>query len=192
MFSFLNKTAFNANTNDFNYKRIAIIGPTGSGKSTLTKIIAEKYHLPCCHLDQLSHLQGTQWQERPKEEFYQLHDNYLATHDTWVIDGNYSACLPQRLAAADCIIWLNYNCFLCVLYVIKRYLFDKKRNGVPEGVIDRFPWLLIKRLLFIHPQRRKKYYSLINQSQSNFSPKRVFIIKNRRQLADFCRQYSII
>ena len=181
----------NTTNSNFNFKRIAIIGPSGSGKSTLAKMISEKYHLPCCHLDQLAHLQETQWQMRPKEEFYRLHDNYVATNDMWVIDGNYSACMPKRLVAADCIIWLNYNCFLCIWYVIKRYLFDKKRNGVPNGIIDRFPWLLIKHLLFIHPQKRKRYNDFIIQSQNISSTKGIFIINNRRQLADFCRQYAI-
>ena len=77
-------------------ERICICGPSNSGKSTLADAIARKRGSKAIHLDQLHHLPHTNWQIRPADEFVALHDQAI-NGDKWVMDGNYSNCLPQRL-----------------------------------------------------------------------------------------------
>lgn len=77
-------------------ERICILGPSNSGKSTLADAIARKRGLPAIHLDRLYHLPHTNWQPRPGEAFVALHDQAIAD-ERWVIDGNYTKCMPQRL-----------------------------------------------------------------------------------------------
>ena len=50
-------------------ERIPILGPSNSGKSTLAQVIARTIASEAVHLDQLRHLPGTNWVERPDEEF---------------------------------------------------------------------------------------------------------------------------
>jgi len=79
--------------------RICVMGPSNSGKSTLATAIGRARSLTPIHLDLLFHLPNTDWQPRTDEEFIALHDEALSGA-SWVIDGNYSTCLPQRLARA--------------------------------------------------------------------------------------------
>ncbi len=73
-------------------QRICILGPSNSGKSTLAAAVGRVRSLPVIHLDQYRHLPGTQWVERPDDEFELMHDEVVRT-DRWVIDGNYSRWL---------------------------------------------------------------------------------------------------
>lgn len=86
--------------------RICILGPSNSGKSTLAEAIAGKRDLPAIHLDQLFHTPHTDWIPRPAQEFVHLHDAAIA-QEQWVMDGNYSRTLPQRLARATGLILLD-------------------------------------------------------------------------------------
>ena len=77
-------------------QRIIILGPSNSGKSTLAVSIARKQAMIAVHLDQLRHIPNTNWQERPDADFAQLH-NAAIQKDSWVMDGNYSSLMPQRV-----------------------------------------------------------------------------------------------
>ncbi|WP_294331387.1 hypothetical protein [uncultured Sphingomonas sp.] len=79
--------------------RICILGPSGSGKSTLGVAIGRRQALPVVHLDQLHHLPGTEWVPRPAKDFLATHDPAIAA-DRWVMEGNYTRLLPQRLTRA--------------------------------------------------------------------------------------------
>ncbi|WP_237387680.1 GTPase [Xenorhabdus sp. Sc-CR9] len=88
--------------------RICVIGPSNSGKSTLANAISRKCNLKAIHLDQLFHLPNTNWQERSVDEFVLLHDMAIK-EESWVIDGNYSKCLSQRLSRATGVILLDVS-----------------------------------------------------------------------------------
>ena len=87
-------------------ERICILGPSNSGKSTLAEAIARKRSLEVVHLDLLYHLPNTDWEVRPTDEFVALHDAAI-TGERWVIDGNYSKCMPQRFLRATGLILLD-------------------------------------------------------------------------------------
>ncbi|KIC42508.1 ATPase AAA [Ruegeria sp. ANG-R] len=121
-------------------QRIVIVGPSNSGKSTLAVSIAKKLSLRAVHLDQLRHMPNTNWLERPDEEFARLH-NTAIMNEGWVMEGNYSGLLPQRLDRASGIILLNSNVWLRYVRYLKRTL---KNNGVRaghlEGSQDKLSW----------------------------------------------------
>jgi hypothetical protein len=89
-------------------ERICILGPSNSGKSTLAQAIARKRRLAVVHLDLLYHLPDTDWEVRPTDEFVALH-NAAITGERWVIDGNYSMCMPQRFLRATGLILLDVS-----------------------------------------------------------------------------------
>lgn len=123
------------------YKKILIVGCGGAGKSTLARIMGEKFNLPVVHLDKIHWLPN--WQERPKEEFDQLLHNELIK-DSWIIDGNYTRTFEKRIRYADLCIFLDYPIELCIQSVLERV--EKYKNtsrpdmteGCPEQVDDEF------------------------------------------------------
>jgi adenylate kinase family enzyme len=121
------------------YKRIAIIGCCGAGKSTLAKRLGQKLNLPVIHLDAYYWQSG--WQQTNRNEWLAVHQK-LIKGDRWIIDGNYGSTMGTRLARADTIVWLDFNRYLCLWRVLKRYLHYRgdTRSDMAAGCPERFSW----------------------------------------------------
>ncbi len=139
--------------------RICIMGPSNSGKSTLADAIARKNRAQAIHLDVLHHLPGTDWEPRPFAEFQRLHDAAIET-PRWVIDGNYSQLLPQRLERATALILLDISTPLSLLRYIRRCLFRRGGIGSLEGGKDSVKWEILKHIAITTRENRKRYAEL--------------------------------
>ena len=100
--------------------KIAIVGYSGSGKSTLARELARKYQIDVLHLDTVQFLPD--WKIRSDEEKKKITENFLDTHDSWVIDGNYSTLFyERRMEEAEIIILLLFHRFSCLYRAYRRY-----------------------------------------------------------------------
>ena len=142
--------------------RICILGPSNSGKSTLANAIARKRGLSAVHLDQLFHLPQTDWIPRPIDEFIALHDEAIMG-DNWVMDGNYSVCMPQRFLRATGVILLDISTPLSLFRYARRALFGKERVGGLEGGQDSIKWNMIHHIAIATPANRQRYAVLYDQ-----------------------------
>lgn len=124
-------------------RRIVIMGPTNSGKSTLAQALARRLELPAIHLDQLHHLPGTDWVKRDEAEFQTLHDEAILEAE-WVMDGNYSRLMPQRFARATGAIVLDDHYLRRLARYFRRTLFERNRAGNLEGNQDSLKWVMIQ------------------------------------------------
>ena len=122
--------------------RIIILGPSNSGKSTLAEAVARARGLEAIHLDQLHHLPGTDWVQRPHEEFIHLHAEAIAG-ERWAMEGNYSRLLPARLARATGVIRLELPTAISLYRYARRSWFERGRAGALEGRRDRVKWVMI-------------------------------------------------
>jgi adenylate kinase family enzyme len=142
--------------------RICILGPSNSGKSTLARAIARKRDLTAIHLDRLYHLPNTDWEMRPKEEFVALHDEAIAGH-CWVMDGNYSECMPQRFRRATGLILLDVSTAVSLLRYFRRTLFERKRAGALEGGRESLKWDMIHHIAVVTPGNRWRYAMMFHE-----------------------------
>ncbi|MCL2195827.1 MAG: AAA family ATPase [Oscillospiraceae bacterium] len=117
------------NLND--YPRIAVIGCPGSGKSTLSRKIAERTGHPLIHLDYENWQPG--WVPTPRDEFIAKQHEWVAG-ERWLIDGNYQGTVEIRYAAADLVIFLDLSRWLCIWRMNKRR--RKPRPDVKPGLKD--------------------------------------------------------
>ncbi|MGO4701275.1 AAA family ATPase [Dyella sp. 2RAB6] len=140
-------------------ERICVLGPSNSGKSTLADAIARKRGLPVVHLDQLHHLPDTDWQPRPFDEFVALHDRAIAA-ERWVIDGNYTRCMPQRLRRATGLILLDVPVSLSLLRYVRRTRAGSRRVGAIAGGRERISWDMLHHIALVTPGNRKRYLAL--------------------------------
>ena len=117
--------------------RILVIGSCGAGKTTLARAIADRHHLPVIHLDQ--HYWRPAW-VAPSDAEWRVQVARLAAQPRWVMDGNYSGTLPQRIVLADAIVYLDMPRWLCLLRVLRRTLFGfgRPRADVAPGCPERF------------------------------------------------------
>lgn len=82
--------------------RIAVAGPTGSGKTTLARDLAGVLDLPCVELDSLFH--GPNWV--PRETFVEDVARFISG-PRWVTEWQYEAARPKLLARATTLVWLD-------------------------------------------------------------------------------------
>jgi adenylate kinase family enzyme len=98
-------------------KRIAIIGTTGCGKTTLAAELSRLLGMVHIELDALNWLPG--WTMVPDEMFRQ---NVSAAVEAsqWVTDGNYHSVRDLIWERADCLVWLDYRLGLVLRRLLAR------------------------------------------------------------------------
>ncbi len=101
----------------FPHQRIAIIGTTAAGKSTLAEALSEKFNLPYVELDAL--YWGPNWTPVPFEEFWDQVETAIEG-DRWVVVGNYQSVRWLIWDKADAIIWLDYPFRILFWRLLKR------------------------------------------------------------------------
>ena len=141
--------------------RICIVGPSNSGKSTLAEVISQTQGLKAVHLDQLYHLPNTDWVPRPADEFAALHDAAIKGSQ-WVIEGNYSRLLPQRLQRATGFILLDVPTPVSLYRYLRRCWFERDRRGALEGGRDSVKWDMIRHITVATRASRSHYQHMFD------------------------------
>jgi adenylate kinase family enzyme len=88
-------------------RKIAVMGASCAGKTTLAAQLAERLGVPHIELDALHHLPN--WQEATVEELHAKVEAALAgAGDGWAADGNYLGKLDRYVIdQADTVVWLD-------------------------------------------------------------------------------------
>jgi energy-coupling factor transporter ATP-binding protein EcfA2 len=149
--------------------RIAVIGATGSGKTTLTQQLGILLNLNVIELDALHWMQG--WTEAPWEEMRARLDA-LTCQDHWITDGNYGQVRDLIWPRADTIIWLDYPLLMVFVRLFIRtiqrvFLKIELWNGNRERFKDNFfsRDSLFLWLISTHLQHKKKYPIALQEPQ---------------------------
>jgi adenylate kinase family enzyme len=129
-------------------QKIAILGITGAGKSTLSRRIADITGLPLFHMDTL--FWRGKWEEVPEAEYIEAHEKILNENNRWIIEGWISTPMFHRLTKADLIIYLDYSGWLAAWHYFERWLKHRKvaRPELPAESKDHFKWRRLFLLLF--------------------------------------------
>lgn len=109
-----------------------IVGNNGSGKSFLAKELSVITGLPLVHLD--VEFWRANWEKPSKEEWLKIQME-LISKEKWIIDGNHTDTMELRFKAADLVIFLDINRWICLASVFKRY--GKKRSDMPRYLEER-------------------------------------------------------
>jgi adenylate kinase family enzyme len=162
-------------------QRVLVIGSSGSGKSTLSTSLGSLLRLPVIHLDSLYWSAG--WVEPDKAQWAETVRNVVA-QKAWILDGNYSGTLAERVEACDTVVFLDVPRLVCLWRVfarIARYR-GRTRPDMPDGCPERFD---IAFLLWIwnYPTRtRRKVLALL---ETHGSTKQVIHLRTRRDVEKF-------
>ena len=162
--------------------KIAVLGFSGCGKSTLARKLGEKYQLPVLHLDSVQF--AAKWVERELEDKLRDVAAFMDSHDSWVMDGNYSNLLQERrLEEADRIIMLELNRFVCLWRILKRWLTYKgsSRPDMAAGCEEKVDWEFLRWVL--HDGRTKKRKAHMNEIARRYPNKCVRIRTRKEQKA---------
>lgn len=81
----------------------------------------------------------------PRHEYIAEVERLIA-EARWIIDGNYTSTLPQRLERADAVIFLQPNRWKSLYRVVLRTLkhHGQTRPDMPENCPERFSWEFLR------------------------------------------------
>ena len=163
-------------------KRIMIIGSCGAGKTTLAIQLNEITNIPIIHLDKEYWKPG--WVESNKEEWYEKQNKFV-DNINWIIDGNYGGSLDIRLSKADTVIFLDYNKYICLYRIIKRWIqyFGKTRIDMAEGCNEKIDLPFIKFVWNFPKKPRKKIIDKLNE----YNELNKIILKNPKETKIFLK-----
>ncbi|MBS1493426.1 MAG: hypothetical protein JST55_07945 [Bacteroidetes bacterium] len=162
------------------YKKIIILGNGGSGKSTLGDTLSNRLKIPVYHLDQLTF--NSNWTAISEKEFIDKLKGILNT-EQWIVEGwSFNSTIPMRADAADLIIYLEFNIWLCYWYALKRHLqytFKQNPYDPPNSNIRKKTRRMIKAMWMVHKVYEPQLRELLKQYSES---KKIIRVKNRKEL----------
>jgi adenylate kinase family enzyme len=147
-------------------QRIMVMGGPGSGKSTFAREMGQILDLPVYHLDRYFWNPG--WVQTEWDAFADR-VRQIASLDQWIIDGNYSRTLPDRLLRTDAVIYLDIPLRLRLTRVVKRRIqyHGQTREDLGEGCPERIDWVFLKQVVQYKPERHLQAIGTVRDLRGN-------------------------
>ncbi|HZP57183.1 MAG TPA: adenylate kinase [Dehalococcoidia bacterium] len=167
-------------------QRIAVVGTTGSGKTTLAAALAQGIGAPHIELDAL--FWGPGWQPVEPEHFRRA--VAAATGgERWVTCGNYRTLVAEFVwRRADTLVWLDYPLPLVIARLFRRSV-TRAAAGVELWQGNRESWrgqFLSRDSLFVwalktHGKHRREYPEML--ARPEYAHLRVHRVRSPRAAA---------
>jgi adenylate kinase family enzyme len=101
-------------------RRIAVVGNTGAGKTTVAGEVAVRLDADHIELDAIHHLEG--WTPIERQQMREIVRERIQA-PSWVVDGNYGSLVQDLVfTAADTVVWLDLPRRVVMPQVTKRTL----------------------------------------------------------------------
>jgi adenylate kinase family enzyme len=172
-------------------RRIVVVGSTGSGKTTLARLLSRALGVPHIELDALHW--GPRWTPVADETFRERVRDAVAP-ERWVSDGNYSVVRDLLWQRADTLLWLDYPLWLIYWRLAPRtlrrglrreLLWGNNRERLWEQFFSRdslFLWVLQT-----YWRRRREFPALLRQP--DYAHLRVVRLRTPRHTEAWLRRH---
>ena len=154
-------------------KRVIVIDCSGSGKSVFSRSFANLTKLPLYHLDTIwwkedgSHIERSEFDARLCE---------ILARDEWIIDGNYSRTMEQRIVACDTVVFFDLPTDDCIDGIRARK--GKARDDMPwKNAPEDDDAEFVSFIRNYNETHRPQVMSLLDQ----YSNKNILIFKSREE-----------
>ncbi len=163
--------------------RIMVLGPSGTGKTTICRILGKKLGLKVLHLDSVYWKKD--WNNISKEEFDKYMKKFFAKNRQWTIDGNYTnnRHFQYRLDLADTIILLDFGLQVSLKGIHERAAEYKHRSrgDMAEGCIEGIDQEFLQYTAFY--KNKGRYVKAIIDQYKN--KKQVLVFKSRKEIHEW-------
>lgn len=126
-------------------KKIYIIGPVGSGKTTLAKKMSQKYNIKMYELDKIVWDDENGNIKRSDSEISSMFNNIIK-NESWIIEDVGRSKFINGILSADIVYYISLSKFTiykrCISRWIKQKLGVEKYNYKPtlKGLIQMIKW----------------------------------------------------
>ena len=168
-------------------RRVLVIGSGGAGKSHFAVALAKRLNLPVIHLDAEFWRPG--WVETPAAEWRERVAELL-NGDEWIMDGNYGGTIPQRLAACDTVIFLDFPRVVCVWRITRRAFqyAGRSRPDMAPGCPERLSW---KFVWWVWTYRARRRPEILQRLAALPSTVGVEILRSTRNVEAFLARVTV-
>jgi adenylate kinase family enzyme len=121
--------------------RIAVIGTSGAGKTTMARAIGERFSLTHIELDAINWQAG--WRDLDQHDQGEFVRRVTAAiqEEAWVVDGGYSSVRDILYRRATHLVWLDYERPVIMARVIRRSVLRAAlRTELWAGTGNRERW----------------------------------------------------
>lgn len=166
------------------YKKIAIIGAPGTGKTTLANNLSKLLNIPVTHIDGIHHLPN--WEIRDKAERDKIILD-IVDKEKWIIDGTYKSTLKKRLELSDLIIWLDFSTIRQLNGILERYFKNKNKEkpeipGCREKMDKEFFTYVLK-------YNKEKRINIVNNI-ADIDKNKIVILKSKKQINKWLKNFE--
>ena len=164
--------------------RVVVLGPSGTGKTTVGIALAKKLGLKALHLDSVYWKKD--WENLDKDEFNEYMEEFFKKNHKWVIDGNYTnnRHFQYRLDLADTIIFLDFGTQVALKGIHSRASIYKhrSRSDMAEGCVEGVDQVFLKYVAFYYKRRAKLLKAKILKYKEK---KQVLVFKSRTEMYEW-------
>ncbi|MDE5984552.1 MAG: topology modulation protein, partial [Eubacterium sp.] len=112
----------------------------------------------------------------------------------WIIDGNHTSSIPERLKECDTVFYFDFSAFDCligsIVRVIKNYGIQRDDVGGKNNIekFDKSKIAFLKSVLKFNKLNRAQYYQMINDAPDV----NLVVFKNRKEVKNYLKNYKYL
>ncbi len=172
--------------------RVNVVGTSGSGKTTVSRRIAEKLNVPHVEMDAL--FWKPNWTESTDDEFFPMLEDALSSN-AWVLDGNYDRTRPIKWKRVQTVVYLDLPFLVVLCRMVRRCLVrGLKREELWAGNTESI-WkhiftrdsMILWTISSFHRVRRR-YEKAFEMPE--YSDIRFVRLRSRKEVEDFVERIS--